>query len=312
MATLNDSRRQSVESIRGEPIAPPFQNHATDSRMGNVGMTDDEKDRLAWATSRLPAELRQNNVVYLHLVGGLSVESAARLARASVELAAAEIQAAELLLPGLLALNPLPRPRQIPALGFRALVSPAAMAAGRSDAQPCAACGKIGLGYHALECDATGRLWNNHYVCEFCTRAGRVEALGLSFNEVDRAQLDTTLARVNPDLASSERSIRTESLSREIIFCTPRPPILQPFLWPAHCGEYLGFVAQVSTDDLCALSPDGDGIQLFRDRLLTAEPPDEEWILGSWEYGFAPKGFTHVYLWRCLVCGEPFLTSDNE
>lgn len=270
-----------------------------------------EKDRLAWAISRLPEDF-PCGMLYTHFVGGVPIESVARIYQLDPVQVAQEVESAGAHLRTLLELNPLPGPNRIAAVGFRYLLSPDSLVAGRADDQPCVACGQHGSSFHLLETDESGRLWDHRYVCDACTCSGRTEALGLSFNEADEEQLAATLAVERPDLSAEAQHQLARDRSREVVFCTPRPPILQPFSWPAHCGDYLGFVSQVLTNDLSDLAADGDGLRFFRRHLSTFESPDEEWLQETWTHGFAPEGFTNVYLWRCLHCGDPVLTSDHD
>ena len=115
-----------------------------------------------------------------------------------------------------------------------------------------------------------------------------------------------------PDLPPAEQEALAWERTREVEYCTPRPCIWQPFIWPAHCGDYYGYVKQVSTTDLDLMAPDNDGRAFFAQHISSEESIDEEEIDQVWEAGFAPEGFVNVYLWRCLHCGEHLITCDHD
>jgi uncharacterized protein CbrC (UPF0167 family) len=118
------------------------------------------------------------------------------------------------------------------------------------------------------------------------------------------------LAAIRPDLSPVERESLVRERTREVECCTPQPRFQQDFVWPAHCGDYFGYVKRVSTDDLTRLAPDGDGLAFFARHVRPhdlIDGPDQHW-----EEGFWPDGFLHVYLWRCLHCGKHLITCDFD
>jgi uncharacterized protein CbrC (UPF0167 family) len=270
-----------------------------------------ERERLAWAVSRLPASCRL--AAQMHHLMGLppeEIEDSYNLAEGE---ARRQLDEAERLLPDLMQATPPVDPVAVPARGFRYLLDPAAEVTGQTDPQPCVACGEARPGFDLVVYHDDGFLWDRYYVCDPCLRAGRLVERGLRVNEGDSEALTAQLAATQPDLFSrsrlpfEEREALAQERTREVECCTPRPDIWQQFIWPAHCGDYFGYVRQVRKADLIALAPDGDGRAFFAAHVYPEEPDGD-----VWEEGFAPEGFVNVYLWRCLHCRSYRITWDHE
>jgi uncharacterized protein CbrC (UPF0167 family) len=131
-------------------------------------------------------------------------------------------------------------------------------------------------------------------------------------NEAESEMLASQLAAIQPDRPLAEREALARERTREVEYATPRPRVWQPFIWPAHCGDYYGYVKQASKADLILLAPDGDGRVFFAQHMPPEDSIDEQWVEQVWEEGFAQEGFVNVYLWHCLYCGEHLITCDHE
>jgi uncharacterized protein CbrC (UPF0167 family) len=246
----------------------------------------------------------------MHHLAGLSPEEIERICKLSEGEARRQLDEADRLLPALMQVKPPAEPVPVPARGFRYLLDPETEVSGRPGSQPCVACDEMRPGFDLVVIHDDG--WHRHYVCEPCLRAGRLAERGLRMNEAEREVLATQHAAVKPELPPAEQEALARERTREVEHTTPRPRIWQPFLWPAHCGDYHGYVKQVGKADLILLAPDGDGKAFFERHVRREEWTDGEWVAAIWEEGFAPQGFVNAYLWRCLHCGEHLITWDHE
>ena len=201
-------------------------------------------------------------------------------------------------------------PVPVPARGFRYLVDSEARVTGRLDPQRCVVCAEARPGFDLVVDVGPDGEWERHYVCEPCLRAGRLAERGLRVNMGESDLLTAQLATVHPELPPAEREALAQERTREVECCTPRPRLFQPFRWPAHCGDYYGYVKQVSHDDLIRLAPDGDGLAFLDQHVRPEDLIDSAEEL--WEGEFGPEGFVNVYLWRCLHCGEYLITCDFD
>jgi uncharacterized protein CbrC (UPF0167 family) len=270
----------------------------------------EKRERQYWAAGRLPASCRDVAMLYYRNRESLKqIEEYLELPRGE---ARRQLLEAGRLLPELMKLMP-PRvdPVAVRARGFRYLLDPEAEISGRLDPQPCVVCAEERPGFDLVVylVEPEGE-WDRHYVCEPCLRTGRLAERGLQVNHGAKELLAEQLAAIRPDLSPEGRESLVWERTREVECCTPRPRFQQNFVWPAHCGDYFGYVKQVSTDDLTQLAPGGDGLAFFdrhvRDNDLIEEPAVH------WDEGFAPEGFLNVYLWRCLQCGEHLITCDHD
>lgn len=270
--------------------------------------TDEEKEQLKWAVDRLPGSCRE--VPRMHYTAGLSLSEISRIFRISPEEVARQMEEAARLLPALMREKRPADPERVPAQGFRYLVSPDIEVLGRQDPQPCVTCGKQRPGF-ALYVEAEHG-FDLHYVCDECIRQSRPAERDLRFHDSDRRGLWHQLGASRPELSTEARETLARKQILEVESGTPRPPIFQPFVWPAHCGDFFGFVKRVGREELTALSPEGDGKAFFRRHVEEPGEADGDWVEETWEAGFAPEGFINAYLWRCLECGHHLITWDHD
>ena len=269
---------------------------------------DEEKEQLRWAVERLPQDCRM--VTRLHYKQGLPLAEISRIFRLTPEEVERQMEEAARLLPALMREKRPAEPEWVSAAGFRHLLSPEIEVLGRSDPQPCITCGEKRPGFALFV--HRELYFDTHYVCDECIRDARPAEQDLRFQDSDRRELRRQLAALRSDLSVEAREKLASERIREVESGTPRPPILQPFDWPAHCGEFYGFVKWVRREDLIALDPEGDGKAFFRRHVAEIGLTDGDWVDERWEDGFGPDGFINAYLWRCLECGNYLITWDHD
>jgi uncharacterized protein CbrC (UPF0167 family) len=174
----------------------------------------------------------------------------------------------------------------------------------------CVICGVFGRAFWLLVINESDH--DDFFVCESCLSAGRLTEKDLQMNEADSFSLARQLRSSHPELSEEELRAAIIERTREVEKRTPRPIILNTFVWPAHCGDYLIFHKQVSSEDLNQVAEDADGKAFFTSRIpaeFTANRgPDA--LDREWEHGL--NGFWRFYLWRCRECREYVLTYDCE
>lgn len=274
-------------------------------------MTPEEhKKRLKFAGYHLQ---KRSRVAFYRYTAGLSLESAARLSEVTVEEAQRELDELAPVLEELIErIRPPLDPEPLRVSGFRYLLAPETLARGRTDPQPCVTCGaESAPAFQVIEESDEGWGWNQYFVCEPCLRAGRLEERGLDMNYADHLELVRQLALSGLPHAEQEQLARERT--REVSCATPTLPTWQRHAWPAHCGDYFGFISQVVKEDVVAAAANGDGLDFFRRHVFRRGPASEdEWVTQTWKHGFYPQGFVHAYLWRCLHCGEHLITWDHD
>jgi uncharacterized protein CbrC (UPF0167 family) len=153
------------------------------------------------------------------------------------------------------------------------------------------------------------------FVCEECLAGGRLAERGLSINEADLAALKKQLRERQPPLDEDTLQAVVRERATEVEQRTPHLVTWQYFVWPAHCGDYCRFVREIGVPDLNHLAPNGDGLAFFaahtRD-IKHVEHAQEVWPnIGP----DSPKDSANaydlaVYLFECLVCGQPVMLWD--
>ena len=270
----------------------------------------EDKQWLSWAIQRLPNSHRM--IMQFHLKEQASPGFICRFCRIDEATLSHRIDEGLAMLEGLQETEPPANPIQVPAKGFRYLIGTGTQVGGHSEPQPCLACGFEVPGFVVKVLDDNVN-WDHRYVCDPCLRGFKLESLGVPCNEADVTAVLSQLEKVRPDLPADERRALASQRTREVQFGTPRPLVWQPFQWPAHCGDYFGFYGQVQRDDLNEIAPGGDGRTFFLTHLETSTSREKDWGALIWDHGdFAPSGFNNVYLWRCLHCDQPLLTSDHD
>ena len=200
------------------------------------------------------------------------------------------------------------------AIAFRYLQNPHRFSTYSERPQACALCGETKPGYRGPFYGSG----NAEFVCEGCLAAGKLAEQGLAANDGDVASLRRQLHDLNPALDEErcERLVRERTTKLEQR--TPHLVTWQDFGWPAHCGDYMRFIAEVGQPDLSALAQDGDGQSFlathlheqYREQMPTAEL----WLSIRPD---SPRENTNAYtvgvwLFQCLHCGTYVILWDCE
>ena len=193
---------------------------------------------------------------------------------------------------------------------FRYFAEPHAYSSYTLEPEACDSCGRRLPGYRGLFYGTR----DINFVCEECLARGALAALGQETNEPDIRALRQQLGQLRPELSEPEREELIKERTDELIHRTPAPETWQPFLWPAHCGDYCRFLKEAGKPDLDQLAGGLDGKAFLAASLYGGLQTDVNDLWHSIRAD-SPKNRegahdVGVYLYQCLSCGHHIVLWD--
>ena len=173
----------------------------------------------------------------------------------------------------------------------------------------CVICNMLCACYGFIQMHEEG--YDEYRVCGPCLVSGRLAEKNLHVNDGDIETLHQQLHERFREMPEEERNALATKRTSEIELRTPRPSVLNLFIWPAHCGDYCVYFRRVNAEDMNRLAPDGDGRSFLASHLpLDYEDVDEDLLQNVWEEKL--QGFLRFYLWQCTHCSQYLLTCDSD